>query len=153
VLVPAAATLPAQWVDVVDLSRWILDSGLAGVTGTFNASGIAVPLRSVLEAAAGVAGFTGEWVPASDEQLADACVEEFMGRKSLPLWVRDPDWRAFQDRSVAAAHAHGLAQRPLTTTLDDCLAWERELGLDRERSRAGLDRADELQIIESVASR
>jgi hypothetical protein len=34
----------------------------------------------------------------------------------------------------------------------DSLAWEQTLGTARKRSRAGLDRGDELAVIESLAA-
>lgn len=150
VLVPAAADRPVQWVHVGDLARWVLDAGLSGATGTVNAMGAPVALADVLEAAAAAAGFRGEAVPVTDEALAAAGVQEFMGPRSLPLWLHDPGWSAFLDRSTEAAHALGLTARPLSETMAACLDWERELGLNRPRTRAGLDRSDELVIIDSV---
>ena len=40
----------------------------------------------------------------------------------------------------------------LAETVCDALAWEAHLGLDRPRTRAGLDRADELAVIAGLAS-
>ena len=34
----------------------------------------------------------------------------------------------------------------------ECLAWEQTLGTARERSRAGLNRVDELAVIESLVA-
>jgi nucleoside-diphosphate-sugar epimerase len=147
VLVPSSSDRPVQWVDVSDLAHWLVSAGLAGVVGTMNAMGPATSMREVLESAAAAAGFEGETVPASDDALSAAGVEEFMGARSLPLWLRDPDWQAFLDRSSAAAQAAGLSARPLAATMADTLDWERQLGLDRTRSRAGLDRATELALI------
>ncbi|EWT00871.1 oxidoreductase [Intrasporangium oryzae NRRL B-24470] len=147
VLVPARVDAPVQWVDVVDLAAWIVRAGLAGTTGTVNATGRPTTLGAVLDAAAEAAGFDGERVYLDDEALAEAGVEEFMGARSLPLWIGDPAWRAFLDRSAEAALAAGLAPRALGSTMADALAWERQLGLSRARTRAGLDRDDELAII------
>lgn len=147
VLVPSRLDAPVQWVDVVDLASWIVRAGLAGTTGTLNATGRPTTLGAVLDAAAEAAGFDGERVPVDDDALARAGVEEFMGARSLPLWIRDPAWRAFLDRSAEAALAAGLAPRALSATMADSVAWERELGLSRTRLRAGLDRDVELGII------
>jgi nucleoside-diphosphate-sugar epimerase len=153
VLVPEQTGRPVQWVHVDDLAAWLLSAGLAGTTGVLNASGATAPLGAVLDAAADASGFTGERVPASDEALAAASVEEYMGPRSLPLWLHDTDWLGFQDRDTSAARALGLGQRPLADTVRDALAWEEHLGLDRPRTRAGLDRADELAIIAGLPSR
>jgi nucleoside-diphosphate-sugar epimerase len=147
VLVPARRDRPVQWIDVEDLAGWILGAGLSGVTGVYDAVGARTPLGAVLDTAARVAGFSGRVLAASDEDLRAAGVEEFMGPRSLPLWLADPDWQAFQDRSGARASQRGLRQRPLADTMADALSWERLLGVGRSRTRAGLDRAEELAII------
>ncbi len=153
VLVPEQTGRPVQWVHVDDLAAWLLSAGLAGRTGVLNASGAATPLGSVLDAAADASGFAGERVPVSDAELAAASVEEYMGPRSLPLWLHDADWLGFQDRDTSAARSLGLAQRPLADTVRDALSWEEHLGLDRPRVRAGLDRADELAVIAGLPSR
>lgn len=150
VIVPAEVGRPVQWVDVVDLSAWLVGAGLAGRTGVCNAVGRTVPLGDVLAAAARAAGFTGSVVPVSDDALEDAGVEQFMGHRSLPLWLVDPAWGAFMDRSGEAAAAAGLRQRSVEQTMADTLAWESSLGTGRSRELAGLDRADELALIERL---
>ena len=150
VLVPANADRPVQWVHVSDLADWLVRAGLGGVTGTMNAMGPTTSLRHVLDTCAKVAGFDGEVVAASDEALVAAEVEEFMGARSLPLWLHDPGWRAFLDRSAEAAKRAGLAGRALEDTVADALEWERTLGLDRPRPRAGLDRDAELALIATL---
>jgi hypothetical protein len=52
-------------------------------------------------------------------------------------------------RSNAAARAAGLELRPLSRTTAAALAWERELGLDRER-RAGLSPQRERELLGEV---
>lgn len=153
VLVPARRDRPVQWIDAADLAGWILVAGLSGVTGVYDAVGARTPLGAVLDTAARVAGFSGRVLAASDDDLRAAGVEEFMGPRSLPLWLADPDWQGFQDRSGARAADKGLRQRPLADTMADALSWERLLGLGRSRTRAGLDRAEELSIISELASR
>lgn len=151
VLVPARRDRPVQWIDVGDLARWLVTAGLSGVTGVYNAAGASTPLGAVLDAAARVAGFSGRVLAASDEDLHGSGVEEFMGPRSLPLWLADPEWCGFQDRDASRAREVGLRQRPLADTMADALAWERILGLRRERTRAGLDREDELSLISHLA--
>ncbi|WP_353511442.1 NAD-dependent epimerase/dehydratase family protein [Intrasporangium sp.] len=152
VLVPDCPDQRIQWVDVVDLAAWLVSAGLSGTTGVHNAVGPAVTFEHVLDTAARVAGFAGEVARADGDTLARLDVQEFMGPRSLPLWLRDPDWQAFMDRSGASAAAAGLAPRPLEDTVADSLAWEQTLGTARKRSRAGLDRVDELAMIESLAA-
>ncbi|MBB2987638.1 NAD-dependent epimerase/dehydratase family protein [Terracoccus luteus] len=150
VLVPADLERRVQWVDVRDLAAWLVDAGLAGATGTVNATGPTTSLGHVLQEAAAVAGFGGETVAATDDRLRAADVEEFMGPRSLPLWLGDPEWQAFMDRDVSAARRIGLSCSPLRETMRSAVEHERALGLDRPRTAAGLGRADELEVVGRV---
>lgn len=147
VVVPAQVDRPVQWVDVVDLCAWLLTTGLAGVTGIVNAMGPAVPLGAVLAQAARTGQFDGEQVTVDDAGLVAGGVEEFMGPRSLPLWLHDTGWSAFFDRDCTSARKLGLQQRPLADTMADALDTEQRLGLSRRRERAGLDRDIELELV------
>lgn len=153
VVVPAQVERPVQWVDVVDLSAWLLTAGLAGVTGIVNAMGTAQSLGTVLAQASATAEFSGETFAVEDDGLVAAGVEEFMGPRSLPLWLHDPEWSAFLDRDATTARELGLRQRPLADTMRDALETERGLGLGRRRERAGLDRDAELALVATVRQR
>ena len=152
VLVPERTDRPAQFLDVEDLAPWIVDAGLRGVTGPVDAYGPRRVLADVLASARETAGFTGEEVAVSDETLRAAGVEEYMGPRSLPLWLADPEWDGFSARDTASAEAAGLAARNLSATMRDALAWERELGLARTGRKAGLDRSDELAVIAAATA-
>lgn len=106
----------------------------------------------MLDTAARVAGFSGAVVSAQAAALARQGVAEFMGPRSLPLWLQDPEWQAFMDRSSAAATTAGLTTRTLEDSVTAALAWERQLGTNRPRSRAGLSRADELAVITALTA-
>lgn len=151
VLVPAGLEAWAQAVDVGDLARWLVDAGASGTAGTVNAVGPRRTLADVLDAARTASGYTGELVPVSSGWLLEQGVEEYMGPRSLPLWIADPDWAAFSARSGAAAAAAGLTHRPLADLVADSLRWERELGLDRTDRRAGLTRAQERELLDAAA--
>ncbi|WP_157416788.1 NAD-dependent epimerase/dehydratase family protein [Agromyces allii] len=149
VLVPDVLDDAAQAIHVEDLVRFVLDQAERGTSGAFNAVGDRGTFGELLEAATTVAGYGGEVVAASPQWLADQGVAEWSGPESLPLWIRDPEWRAFQDRSNAAAKAAGLALRPLEQLLEETLAWERAQGLDRER-RAGLSAGRERELLAAL---
>jgi hypothetical protein len=93
----------------------------------------------------------GELVTAPDRWLIEHGVEEWMGERSLPLWISEPDWTGFACRSGARARAAGLTTRQLRETLADTLAWETAQGIDRER-RAGLDATTERALLEELRS-
>ncbi len=147
VVVPETIDQPAQLIDVADLADWLVSSGLGGTTGIVDAYGARRTLRDVIEVAKEVAGFTGEVVPLSDETLLGAGIEEYMGPRSLALWLHDPAWAAFSARSTDSAERAGLRSRDLADTTRAALETERELGLDRTGRRAGLNRPDELALL------
>ncbi len=124
VLVPDAARRSSELIDVRDLAAWLVSSAEQGVGGVFNAVGPELPLGEHLAAAQRVSGFTGDVVAAPEAWLAEQHVEEWMGPRSLPLWLADPDWQGFAARDGAKARAAGLTHRPLEDTLRDALAWE-----------------------------
>lgn len=150
VLVPERRDVPCQLTDVRDLAGWLLEAGLDGVTGRMNAVAPERRLDEVIDVAAAVAGFTGERVPASDETLLAAGVEEFMGPHSLPLWLADPEWAGFLSLDDTRIRDTGFQATTLEDTFAGALGWERELGLDRTGRRAGLDRADELDLVRAA---
>lgn len=145
VLVPTAADLPVQVIDVRDLSRWIADAAPAGLTGRVNAVGSEHTLGDLLHEAATIAGHQGPQVPASEAWMRERDVEYWAGPRSLPLWL-PPEAAALAQRSRDRYVALGGPERPLHRMLADVLEDERVRGLDRPR-RSGLSRADELALI------
>ncbi|MDO9378291.1 MAG: oxidoreductase [Nocardioidaceae bacterium] len=150
VLVPGVPDQPTQTVDVRDLASWLATAWSDGVTGAVDAVAPMTPLGEVLDAAASVAGFTGEQVAASPSWLAAHDVGPWSGERSLPLWL-PAGMEAMSGRSGARARAAGWRSRPLAETLTDTLRWEEQQGLARPR-RAGLTRADELSLLPSLPS-
>jgi nucleoside-diphosphate-sugar epimerase len=153
VLVPDAGGLPTQTIDVRDLAEWLVRAAGAGAVGTMNTAGARHSLDEVLRAAREAAGFDADdrVVAVPSAWLRSEGVEEFMGPRSVPLWMVDPDWLGFSARDVSRARSAGLTTRPLHELMEQSLRWETELGLDRQR-RAGLSRAEELQLLDRWAS-
>ena len=73
-------------------------------------------------------------------------VQPWMGERSLPLWLFDPDWRGFNALDSSRARAAGLHTRPLEQTLTDTLAWELTRSPGRVR-RVGLTDRDERALL------
>ncbi len=152
VLVPNAPRLGTQLIDVRDLAGWLLDAAARRLSGSYNVAGPTLTLADHLQVAREVAGHTGPVVAVDEQWLTDQGVQPWMGERSLPLWLSDPDWLGFNARDAGAARAAGLRTRPLMDTLSDTLAWE--LTLDPTRTRlAGLTAADERELLKAWRSR
>ena len=151
VLVPDDPDAATQVVDVRDLAAWLVEAGARGVAGAFNATGPTVALAEHLEVARAVAGHRGPVVAADPAWLSAQGVEEWMGERSLPLWLADPAWRGFTARDSSRARAAGLVTRPLQETLADTLAWELARPDADGPRRAGLPDADERALLEALA--
>lgn len=126
VLVPDAFGRSSELIDARDLAAWLVDCAERGTSGVFNAVGPEVPLGEHLGDARVVAGFHGSAVAAPEAWLAEQGVQEWMGPRSLPLWLADPDWQGFTARDGSRARRAGLRARPLRDTLRDALAWEEQ---------------------------
>ena len=134
-----------QVIDVRDLATWIVTCAEAGATGTVHGAGERTTVGELVALSAAVAGFTGDQVLASESWLREHDVEEWMGPRSLPLWL-PASHHGMGLMDDARAVAYGLDRRSLADTLRATLDDERARGLDRDR-RAGLSRPDELALI------
>jgi 2'-hydroxyisoflavone reductase len=148
-LVPDILDAAVQAIHVDDLVRFTLDSVERRLTGAFNAVGQPTTFGDWLERSRAIGGHQGEVVAVSPDWLAEQGVAEWSGPESLPLWIIDPEWSAFLDRSNRAAVEAGLQLRPLDDLLSEVLEWEREQGLDRERG-AGLSAARERELLAAL---
>lgn len=150
VLVPDDPLVPTGLIDVRDLAVWLVTCAEAGMTGVYNAAGESRPLSDHLAVARAVAGHTGPVVAAPPLWLVEHGVQMWMGPKSLPLWIDDPDWYGLNARSSHRAPAAGLSTRSLEDTLVDTLAWE-EGHPDRVPHGAGLTDDEEDQLLELLS--
>jgi nucleoside-diphosphate-sugar epimerase len=146
VLVPDVADAPCQILDVRDLAGWIVGCGEDPVAGTVDAVGDIVPFGEVIDTARLVAGHPGRLVAAPSPWLVERGVEEWMGPRSLPLWIADPEEAAAHARPGAAGRALGLVPRPLVQTLRAALDWEESRPAGATRL-AGLTDAEELELL------
>ncbi|GAA5160132.1 NAD-dependent epimerase/dehydratase family protein [Ornithinimicrobium tianjinense] len=144
VLVPDDPELPVSLIDVDDLAAWIVLAAERRVDGTFNATGPTTSLGAVVDAARRVAGSGAEARPVALDVLAREGVNQWMGPRSLPLWIAEPTMRWFSTLDTSAARREGLVTRPLEETLARALAYEetrdearpRACGLTDEEERA-----------------
>jgi nucleoside-diphosphate-sugar epimerase len=146
VVVPDALDQPTQYTDVRDMAAWIVDAGEQRIGGTRNGAGPARPFGELLsEIVKAVGPADTDLVTISAERLEAAGVQPWRGPKSLPLWMPDED-RGFMAHDHRKAIDAGLKHRPFEDVVADVLAYERELGLDRERA-AGLTPAEEAGLL------
>lgn len=145
VLTPPVADRCVQVIDVRDLASWIVSAGAAEKMGVFNATGDVHSLAETVEAAATIAGFTGETIEAPEDWLIERDVSYWSGPRSLPLWLPAADVGFAQRSNSRFLEADGHL-RSLTETLEATLAFERERGLGRSR-KAGLTRDEELALL------
>ncbi len=145
VLAPLTGDRRVQVIDVADVADFAVLGGRERLSGVVNAVGHSVPMTDFLAEASALTGFSGRFVEAEDDWLLANDVNYWMGPRSLPLWLPGSEV-GFARRNNAAYLAAGGTVRPLTETIGRVLAYERTLGLDRER-RSGLSRRDEAELL------
>lgn len=145
-VVPDAPGHPMQLVDVRDLAAWIVRCAEAGTIGTYDGTGPRSTLARVLEEVVEAVGAPDlDLVRVPAETLVSEDVGIWAGPRSLPLWLPPTHW-GLADRDVRDTLDAGLTVRPVAETARAALAWERSLGLDRDR-RAGLTSAEERAVL------
>jgi 2'-hydroxyisoflavone reductase len=123
VLAPGDPAQPVQLVDARDLAAWLVQLGLHGPGGTFDATSPATTFGDVLERLRGGANLV--WT--DGQRVLDAGVEPWM---ELPLWLPEDGW-PLMERDVSEAVAAGLTFRPLEETARDTYEWDRAQPGDR----------------------
>ncbi|WP_239153961.1 hypothetical protein [Amycolatopsis sp. FDAARGOS 1241] len=147
-LVPDTPDQLVQHLDVRDLAAWLVTAFEAGLGGTFDGVGPAVPLGELLAGIAAAVATDVELVLVRPDRLTSAGVNPWGGPRSLPLWV-PPQLAGVAAHDPAPSLAAGLAVRPLADTVAGALATERERGLDRPR-RSGLSAVEETEVLAAL---
>ena len=148
VIVPDDLDFPCAIIDVRDLAAWVVTAAEVCLDGTFNATGLTVPLRDVFRVSARVAGREDLAIrPVAPTRLRELGVAGWMGPKSLPLWIDDPSWRGFATMDTTRARAAELTTRSLDETLFDTLNYENERDTPRQ---AGMTDDDERDIRRAI---
>jgi 2'-hydroxyisoflavone reductase len=150
VLAPSHPAYPVQFIDVRDLSGWIIRMIERGATGIVNATGPmpAASMGSLLETCASVSGSGARLRWASEAFLLENEVQPWT---ELPLWIpeSDPESSGMQQVSIAKAVQAGLTFVDLEDTVRSTLAWANTFQPDHEW-RAGLAREKEAMLLEKL---
>lgn len=147
VLAPGRPSRRVQFIDARDLGEFMVELLEREATGTFNATGPREPvtMEEVLATCNVVAGSDATFAWADDEFLLGAKVAPWTG---LPLWIPESDaaMKGLMSADLARPLAHGLAFRPLATTIADTLAWARSRAPDHAW-KAGLSATAEADLV------
>ena len=148
VLAPGSPDDPTQFVDVRDLTHWMVRCLEDGVTGVYNATGPGSPLNmagmlyGIRAVTTSAVRFT--WVDSAF--LAEHQVRPF---SDMPLWMPPTGRTAgFFRMNASLAQSKGLTYRPLAETAGDTLAWWLSEPAGRRREmRAGLSPDREADVL------
>ena len=137
-----------QYVDVHDLSEWIVRTGENHTIGTFNATGPKTP-TTIAEMLYGIKAVTTSdarftWVPA-----------EFLAEQQVRAWSDMPVWQpafgrtaGFMSVNCQKAYAAGLSFRPLAETAKSTLDWYKTRPTaEQEKARAGIAPEKETAVL------
>jgi 2'-hydroxyisoflavone reductase len=149
VAAPGDGTDPVQFIDVRDLSEWIIRLAESHTVGTFNATGPADPLnmREMLQVVGAAIHSTARLTWVSSEFL-DA--QDVSAWRDMPVWVPGSgDSAGFARRDISKAKAAGLTYRALADTAVDTLAWFQQQPAERQaQMKAGLTAERERKLLE-----
>lgn len=148
ILAPGKLDDPAQWIDVRDLTEWLVRMGESGTGGTYNAvgprtvCGIGELLYGIKACYSNDAHFT--WVPT-----------EFLTANRVRSWAEMPVWSftgastvAFSTSAVEKAKAAGLTFRPLEDTVRAAMKWYHSRpAAEQEKLRAGISADREKEVL------
>ncbi len=135
VLAPGNPDQPTQFIDVRDLSEWIVRMAEARKAGIYNATGYPLAIKTVLDTCKSATGSDAHFTWVSEPFLLEQQVAPFT---EIPLWLPRSSIGILQ-ASIARAIADGLSFRPLDDTVRDTLEWNRARLGDEARHKAGLN--------------
>ncbi|MBA2941576.1 NAD-dependent epimerase/dehydratase family protein [Paenibacillus sp. CGMCC 1.16610] len=143
VLVPLPKERKLQFIDVRDLSAWIIRLVEQEMVGTLHASGSDYTMEEVVQACTQTTQHEVicTWVP--EEFLVANEVGEWM---EMPLWIQSDSLVGMFSLDNAKAFANGLTTRPLIEIVRDTLAWDQSRSMTAVRA-AGMDPAREEELL------
>lgn len=151
ILAPGSAQREIQFIDVRDLSQFILHC-IGTASGTYNVTGPKdkLSMGTFLDACTKTLNSNCRFIWAEEEKLIEAGIQQWSGANSLPLWIdsSDENSRGFMHISCQRAFQAGLKLRPLAETIADTMNWQSSR---RENHlKAGISAEMEDQVIVQV---
>ena len=148
VLAPGRPERVVQFIDVRDLSEWIVRMIERRETGIYNANGSAnaLTMGDVLDECKSVTGSDAAFTWVSEEFLLAEKVASWI---EMPLWLPQeaaPHLRGFMYINSDKAFAAGLTFRSLSDTIQDTHNWW-ETNKQNEELKAGIDPAKEQTLL------
>ncbi len=135
VLVPGKSDDPVQYIDVRDLTEWMIRLLENKTAGTFNAAGPASPLgmHAFIHGVHAATSSDVTWVMADDYEF----LRENQVRFVIPWIMPVDDYEGSAHINMERAVASGLTYRPLADTFRAILDWWHSDAVSEER-RTGL---------------
>lgn len=152
VTVPQTLDQPICFVDVRDLSGWIVSCAERDLSGAVNATGPAGMttygglLAACQASVAGTGAPAAELVPIPEADLLAAGVTPW---RHLPFWVPADIAPTFWQVETGRARQWGLPTRPVEDTVSDTWAWLRATGSTGHEGRYGLPKDLEESLLAS----
>lgn len=131
VMVPGHADDPVQWIDVRDVSEWMIRLAELRNAGTYNAVGPAsnTGMRRFVHGAHAAFNSPADFVQVDDYEFLREHRVGFAVPWIMPVGNNAGSARVSRDRAVA----HGLNYRPLADTVRDFHAWWESEAVSEER--------------------
>jgi len=145
ILAPKPENYQVQYIDVRDLSEWIIDLIEKNQIGAYNGIGpnYRLTMKQFLSKCRDVSQSDGEFIWVRKKFLKDKGVQ---GWVDLPIWIDDPKFIGLMKTDCDRAFKSGLKMRPLEDTIRDTLDWCRTRPEDY-KWRAGLEARREKKLI------
>jgi len=134
VLVPGKAEDPVQWIDVRDLTEWMIRMIEDENSGTYNVAGPGFPMgmHAFVHGAHAATSAPVSWVYADDYDF----LREHRLSTSIPWIMPVGDYEGSAYINIQRAVANGLTYRPLAQTTAATLDWWHSDAVDEERREA-----------------
>jgi 2'-hydroxyisoflavone reductase len=151
VLAPGREDRRIQFIDVRDLSEWIIRLVEAKISGTFSATGpgFVYTMKLLLHECQQLTNVESQLVWVSDETLLESGVTPWT---EMPMWIPDSDteFRGFMQVDCNKAQNTGLSYRTPSETISTILAWDADRKDPNYVPKAGMDPSKETEILSKL---